>query len=231
MGDVMTKKFAQDILRALREEFSAHVFLSKTQKPFSTQVIRIDLSKSGVTQDNPYPVKLPFKSFYVQRASNPDIEFSIKIGDRDDVQSPVVCTLKDTWKTDLPVSEAYIHWEAQPSSWVEIVFFVDSEFSSGSQLNINAGGVSISSGSSMSARQVELVNGVDTNLLLVNAFRKKATLKNTSLEAIHLYNGVYDAAQAYEIEPGEVFEINNQGALKARPVGGVTARVSLIEEV
>ncbi len=232
MSELATKEFAADVLRHLRELTKAQIFVSNTQKPFGVQKIRYDLSQEKL-ETSPQELKLPFKSFYVEQASSPNAKLFIKLGDRDDGQSAVGVVVKDSWKTDQPVAQAFLHWPQQPGEWIEIVFFVDSEFISGTQLSVTAGGISVSDGSSASAPlAVTLAAATATIIAPALLTRKVATLQNKTGASLYVggNNTVTNAGatEGLEIPNGGIFKWRNSAVLYGYSVPG--GKVTRIEE-
>lgn len=232
MNELATKEFAADVLRHLRELTKAQIFVSNTQKPFGVQKIRYDLATAKL-ETSPQELKLPFRSFYVETASSPNAKLFIKLGDRDDGQSAVGVVVKDSWKTDQPVAQAFLHWPAQPGEWIEIVYFVDSEFISGTQLSVTAGGISVSDGSSASAPiAVTLVAATAAVIAPGLLTRKVATLQNKTGASLYVAGSPTvtnaGATEGLEIPNGGFFKWRNSAALYGYSVAG--GKVTRIEE-
>ena len=139
----MTVEEAKSLLSEAKRIYDASIIDSKANQPFEIQAITLDLSNARLESD-PYIVRFPFKSLYIQTASSSVANINLKIGTRDSYQSPINLKRKDSLEFDQPITEAYIHWDAQTSGSVTLIFFVSGKVSTGTsdmQLVANVDGL------------------------------------------------------------------------------------------
>jgi len=126
----MTVEEAKALLSEAKRIYDASLIDSKANQPFEIQTVTLDLSTAKLESD-PYIVRFPFKSVYIQSASSSVANIEMKIGTRDSYQSPINLKRKDSLEFDQPITEAYIHWSAQASGSITLVFFVSGKVSTG----------------------------------------------------------------------------------------------------
>ena len=177
MSDVMTREVAELVLSKARELINARIFEGSTQRPFQVQKMVIDLTTATLST-RPLKIGFPFRSLYVQDATDVLVNIDMQIGTQDSLQSPFTIKRNDVWTHEFAVSEAYLSWSAQSGKTITLVFFTDSEFRSGSQISVTGGGVSIVDGSTSSTSRVDLTAATATSVLTANSSRKVATIQN-----------------------------------------------------
>lgn len=229
MSEIMTPAAAAEILSRLLETAKASIFEGATQKPFEVQSETIDLSTAKPDSD-PKRIGFPFRSIYVADASDVYATLNMRPNSRDTIQSAIPFKKNDSWSKDLPIAEAYLSWPAQPGKWITILYFVSSEFKSGSQISVTGGGVSLVDGSAVTGpTQVVLPPATATIVAPVSSTRKKASIQNKTGASIYIGGSTVTATgttEGIEIPNGAIISWQNTGALYAYSVaGGNVARI------
>lgn len=221
--EILTPAEAAVILNAADQVLKARIFEASTQKPFSIQIVTLDLSTARL-QTNPYKIGFPFKSVYVEAATDVLANIEMQIGMQDTIQSSVTMKLNDSLSLDIPTSEAYIWWPAQTAKTITLVFFTAAEFRSGSQISVTGGGVSIVDGSTLThPDRVVLAAATPTIIAPALATRKCATLQNATGAEMWIGGTTVSntgAKQGILIPANGVVEWRNTGALYGFSVAG-----------
>lgn len=222
MAEIFTQEGVQAILAEVRDKARARIFEGSTQKPFQVQKIVLDLSTARLETD-PFQINFAFRSFYVEDATDVNVNAFLKPTTRDSVQSFFKIKKNDSWASDFPISSAYLHWDAQSSKSITIVFFTDAEFRSGSQISVTGGGVSIVEGTSFTTEQVDLTASTATQVCASDSTRKMATIQNnTGGDVFFGGSSVSEtgANMGIRISAGDSFEWRNTAALYAYSATG-----------
>lgn len=212
----MNGEVADQILSRLVELRGAQSFRDSTQKPFGVQVIPIDLSVAR-DESNPFTLKLPYKSLYVESATDLNTTVFFRPTTIDSFQGSMRLRDNDGWATNNVVNEANFHWEAQPGKSMRIVLLVDSEFRSGSFAVQLSGGVRVSEGASYQPQaRVTLLASTADIVIPANAARSVCTLENNTGADIFL--GDINVAtsgddRGIRLPPGGLLNWKNTSAL------------------
>lgn len=221
----------QMIIDRLREPELAQVAIDKATRPVSILEIQIDFSKP-VSELAPQRIGHAFKSMYFQNSDNPKNVILVKPSTTDAHQSAFELGYKDVWTVDRTLNDAFIYWPAGQTGTGKLILFTDSNFKSGSQLSLTAGGLSISEGSSAALSSVTLAAGVAAEIAPVNNFRKTRVIQNVSGGDIFVgpTNSVNaTSVQGIKLADGGSINWRNSAALYAFSVAGGKI-VSLEEE-
>lgn len=208
-------------------------FLSRANSEKTVQGHKVVLDLS-VARDinNPYEVLFPFRSVFVEQASDANTFFYLKPSNREDMQKPFRMGLKDSWALPYQIPKCFLHWNAQPGKTAELVFFADAEFRSGSQISVTSGGISITEGSTViGPTQVILAAGVAAIIAPQVLTRKIATIQNKSGGDLFIGGASVTATgvtEGIKIASGDVIEWRNTGALYGFSVSG--GNIHRIEE-
>lgn len=222
MREVMTHALAGQILAQSTDRRIADIFRSKNDLPFTVQKIVLDLTTARLETD-PYVIKFPFRSFYVQETTDSATNIFFKPVSRDSIQSFFTLKKNDAWVSDSLIGEAFLHWDAQSGDSITLVFFTEAEFRSGSLISVNSGGVSISDGSAISNAVVTLAAGTAGVVFASSTTRKLGLLQNNTGASIWLGPSTVDDSGAnlgLEIQAGDTFEYRNSAALYAISTAG-----------
>lgn len=223
MKQAFTKALVDQILAGDRDKSRARIFESNTQRPFGVQKLTLDLSTAKLETD-PFVVNFPFRTFFVQTASDNSVEVNFKPVTRDSYQSFFPVKKNDVWSADYPISAAFLHWSAQSGKSITLVFFVDSEFRSGSQISVNSGGVSINDGSSFEAQtRVTLVATTAAIIAPANSDRKLCLIENNTGADLFIGSATVTnsgATRGIRLAAGDVLEWRNTAALYGYSVAG-----------
>lgn len=208
-------------------------FLSRANSEKTVQGHRVVLDFS-VARDinNPYEVLFPFRSVFVEQASDANTFFYLKPSNREDMQKPFRMGLKDSWGLPYQIPKCFLHWDAQVGKSAELVFFADGEFRSGSQISVTSGGVSITDGSTISGpTQVVLAAGVAGIIAPQLLTRKLATIQNKTGSDFYIGGATVTGSgvtEGIKLPDGAIIEHRNTGALYGFSTSG--GNVHRIEE-
>ena len=209
----------------LAQEYEASV-----DRPYKIQVLTIDLSTQRLSTD-PYKIGFQFQSVFVRDASDTATEVSMRPITRDDLQGAVPLRKNDALDFGQTINEAYLHWAAQTGKSVTLVFFLDAQFRSGSQLSQNAGGISINDGSAFTTARVDLTAATATAVVAANTSRKVASIQNNTGSDVWFGNASVANSGAnlgIKVGAGDVFEWRNTAALYGYSVGGGSGNNGLL---
>lgn len=222
MTQIMTADQAAMILDKFNEIQRARIFEGNTQRPFSVQKMTIDLTTARLSTQ-PYKIGFPFKSLYVQTATDVYATVNVKLLTQDSSQSSFPMKLNDSFNNEFPIAEAYLDWDAQAGKTITLIFFLDSEFRSGSQISVTGGGVSIVDGSSILLGTVTLAAATAAVIAPADSLRKVATIQNKTGAVLYvgdssITNG--GATEGINIQPDGIITWRNTGALYGYSVAG-----------
>lgn len=208
MSDIVLKDF----------ESSNSAFLDRANREKTTQGHRVVLDLATARDvNNPFEVSFPFRSVFVEQASDANTFFYLKPSNREDMQKPFRMGLKDSWSLPYQLPRCFLHWSAQPGKTVELVFFADAEFRSGSQISVTSGGISISEGSTLTGpTQVVLTAGVAGIITPQLLTRKIAVIQNKTGSDMFIGGAAVTGSGSTEgikLPDGFVIEWRNTGAL------------------
>lgn len=204
----------------------------KSEKPVQGYKVPIDLT-SARSETDPLVVSYAFRSVFMAIASDPSVRIFLKPVSKASDHNAFPMNLRDSFALDYQVPECFIHWDAQPGKTLELMFFADGEFRSGSQLSVSSGGVSINEGTSISlAAPVTLTAAAAAIIAPVLLTRKVATIENKTGASLFVGDATVTNAGATEgiiVPPGGIIKWKNTGALYGYSVAG--GKVSRAEEV
>lgn len=219
------------ILQAATQLSAAQIAKAKTNPPFGIQKIVLDLTTAKRT-DDPYKIAFPFRSFYVADATDNAVTIDLQPNIRDDYQSSIPIKKNDSWTSSEAIGSAYLSWSAQSAKSITIVFFVDSEFKSGSQISVNSGGISINEGTAVANTITTLVAAAAAVAVLPqSSTRFVGTIQNKSGASIWLGPAgvtATGATEGFELQAGGLFIWKNTAALYAFSAAGGRV-LSLVE--
>lgn len=231
--EILNESDVAQILNSAELIKRARIFEGKSQRPFSVQIVQLDLSTAKLETD-PYPIRFPFRSFYIQSATDTYANIQVKVGSRDTTQSGFTAKQNDSFSADIPQAEAYLYWSAQSGKSMTIVFFTDAEFRSGSQISVSGGGVSINEGTSVSAATRVILSAATAAIIApTDSTRKTSVIQNNTSGDLFISgtSAVTNsgATRGITLTPGTIYEYRNTGALYGYSVaGGDVTRMDLI---
>ena len=217
------------IIEKLDEPRRAQIAVDRADRPANIIRLNINLNED-YTELSPRKIGYAFRSIYVEHCDNPSAKIKVKPITNEAHQSYFSMGYKDSWAVDRAIPDAYLFWEKQVG-WVTLILFTDSEFNSGSQVSITAGGLSISEGSSAALTNQTLVAATASEILPQNFFRKTATVVNDTGDDIFLgENNTVNATtkKGVPIQNGDSFKWRNSAALYAYSTGG--GKLIILEE-
>ena len=140
------------------------------------------------------------------------------------IQSSLQTKLHDSWINEFPVAEAYLDWSAQAGKTMTIVFFLESEYRSGSQISVTGGGVSLVDGSTITGPTRVTLSAATAGIIApADSLRKVATLYNDSGADIFIGDSTVTNAGATKGIPfpnGTILYWKNTGNLYGYSVAG-----------
>lgn len=215
---------------------------SRAQRPGDLIVKTIDLEGAGGLLTGPatasalYPdglkIDFPFKSVYVADASDANAKIYFLPGTTQGnkslgLQQPMIpLSLKDSHVQDFAAAQGLLVWPNQPGKSITLVFSINSETRSGSQVQLVAGGITVSNGSAIfndvfgpaGTSGSFPLTALDT-ILPANANRK-VTRFQVSGGDIRIGDSP-TATTGLLLSDGDYYEHRNTGALKGFPVSGL----------
>lgn len=228
MGDTRN---AHNLIARHEEYDQARILANPGDRRQTIQRITLNLATAKAEHD-PYIIRFPFKSLFIAEATDTSSKVYLKPGTLDDHQDSMPLSLRDSWGLDYPINPAALFWDAQPGKTMQILFFLDSKFVSGSIVSRTSGGVSISEGESVSApSSVTLIAATAAAIVPQNLNRKVATIQNKTTAGLYIGDSTVTntgATEGIEIPIGGIIEWKNTGALYGYSVGG--GKVTYIEE-
>lgn len=226
----LTIEQAAEFLRGLTDTQKAELLLGSVDKPFSIQTFTLDLGTAKLSTD-PYVIRSPFKSIYVVTATDVSAQVNFVPGTQDSFQSSIPLKQNSNFNFPRQISQGFLSWEAQTGKTMTIMLLVDGNFSTGQNISVNSGGVSINDGSSFTPSIVTLVAATAGALVASDTSRKKATIYNDTGATVYLGNsGVTDsgATKGMPLLSGATVIWRNTAALYGYSVGG--GDLNVIEE-
>lgn len=222
MKEVMTTQEAALLLNHALQLRNAQFFRNTKDNPVSVFPITLDLTTAKHV-NSPFIVGFPFKSFYVAHATDTNVVVEMKVNSNDEQQGKFPIRKNDAWASDSFVNKGFLSWEAQSGKSITIVFFLDSNFQSGSQISVTGGGVSIVDGSTISIpAKVTLAAGVAGQIAPALSTRKVATIENTSGADIYIGGATVNGTtvRGIRVPADGIVKWQNTGALYAWSAAG-----------
>lgn len=226
--------------------FLTDVDFSKADQPQDLRIKRIRLDgNAGISADqstisSEYPsglrVNFPFKSVYVAEASDAQAKVHFIPGTTNApmntglTQDAVPMSLKDSLHLDRAQASALIVWPSQPGKWVTLVFAVNSKIWTGSQVQLVAGGVTVTNGSSifsapfgaMGSSASFPVPASNTMLIPANANRKvvRFRVSGGDIRVGDASTTLLPSPTGLLLEDGDYYEHRNTGPLYGLAAAG-----------
>jgi hypothetical protein len=219
---IFTPEMVAHILNLADEQKRARIFESNTQRPFIIQSMVIPLDTARL-DNQPLKIGFPFKALWIQDATDSSVVVNIRAGGRDLTNSPFKLRLNDVWKLDDPIAEAYLDWSAQSGKSITILFSLTSDFTSGRNVSVNSGGVSINEGDSFTTAQVTMTAATATLIKAQNSSRKVLAVQNNTgadLWVGGLTVSNTGATQGIKVPANGIYYWRNTAALYGYSVAG-----------
>jgi hypothetical protein len=184
----------------------------------------------------PLKIGFPFKALWVQDATDSAVVVNIRVGGRDLTNSPFKLRLNDVWKSDDPMAEAYLDWPAQTGKSVTILYSINSDFTSGRNVSVNSGGVSINEGDSFTTAQVTMTAATATLIKASLSSRKVLAVQNNTGADLWVGGSAVSntgANQGIKVVANGIFYWRNTAALYGYSVAGGAgdSGITYMEEV
>lgn len=219
---IMSTEMARAIVRQASEIDRAKSLVDANEPPFEIQVITLSTTELGTakTIELPFKIGFGFRSVFVRDATDSNVQVSLRPYGPDQVNGDIPLKYNDSVVFPTRIPQAVLTWSAQTSKTMTLVFFLNGEFRSGSQVSSTAGGVSVTTGTAMAPSAPVAVGITAVQLLAASSTRKKATIGNPLGSGINLWisgtSAVTNAAGGFPgilLEPGDYYEFLNQGTL------------------
>lgn len=226
--DVMNKTLAELILDSGYQNMEAALFKDKQALPFGIQSVTLSLNTARDI-GNPYKILFPHKSFYVVSATDVSTTVNYLPTTENSFQSALPIKQNDVWTSDRLISQGFLTWSAQTGKSITIVFFVESEFKSGSQISVTGGGVSLVDGSALVQSNPTLSAATITQILTSDTSRKVSFIQNLTGASIWVGGSAVSntgSNRGLEITNNAVFEWRATAALYAYSVAGGSLHLS-----
>lgn len=229
MRQIMTEETASNILADKLDEVKAQLFRNNTNAPFAVQTIVIPLTTARNAND-PYIIKVPFKSIYVQDATDVNTTVNVRVMSTDTYQSSFIMRKNDVIATGSMINQIALDWSAQSGKTITFVFFTDAEFRSGSQISVTGGGVFLSEGSSFTDSVQALTAATAAIVFPSDSTRALGIIQNLTGLPIYVGPSTVTASGAtigYEVAPNATYEWRNTAVLYAisTPGGNIFKRI------
>ena len=217
------------IIERLDEPRRAQIAVDKADRPANIIRLNINLNED-YTEISPRKIGYAFRSIYVEHCDNPSAKIKVKPITNEAHQSYFSMGYKDSWSVDRAIPDAFLFWEQQVG-WITLILFIDSEFNSGSQVSLTAGGLSISEGATAAHSNLNMSPNVATEILPQNLFRKTATIVNDTGNDIFLGSDLTVNASSNKGIPvanGDSVKWRNTAQLFGFSTGG--GKIIILEE-
>lgn len=225
MNQVRSNKEAEEILAPGRQIAEARVRDQQANPSNQIQTITLDLTTAR-TEADPYKFPVPFKSMYIQSAtdSQTSIDFKANLGKRAG-ESKITLARKDVLNFEYKIAGGSFSHSAQSGKSITIVFLLEADFKSGTQITENSGGVAIEEGTSIDATtRVTLAATTATIIAPANADRNVTYIENATAGPLYISgsNTVTNsgATRGLVVQSGDWYEHRNTAALYGYSVAG-----------
>lgn len=170
-----------EVLGPTRLKQRGEIERSRTQMPFLVQPITLDLSVAA-TSGNPYKIQIPLKGIFVRDASDPAAHFfsAFHSDGLMQIDASIKMKLNDVFTLPEIAQKTFLTWPAQVGKTITLYVFLDGDFRPGSQISVNAGGVSINSGAAFVMSRPNLAAATASPIVAGDLNRKQATFVNDS---------------------------------------------------
>ncbi|NJM09524.1 MAG: hypothetical protein HC883_01090, partial [Bdellovibrionaceae bacterium] len=137
MKDMFTRTQSADLVDAMNRPDEARIAYQRSERLVHCHKIELlDLSTARLRSD-PVEVAFPFKSVFVEEATDVNTYVSMLLGSREAHQDSFKLKLNTSVEIDYPVNKAYLFWDAQPGKSILIKAFPEARFRSGTQISVS----------------------------------------------------------------------------------------------
>lgn len=223
--------FADVLAEALTRK-RAEIRRSSDQRPFTMQKIVIPLD-TAATEGNPYRIHFPFSAVFVRDATDSltNVYLAAHADDIQQIQNSIQLKINDAFSFQQAIGGAFLTWAAQSGKSITLYFFLDAQMKSGSQLSLNAGGLSINDGSAFTVAPVVILATTPKQIFSASASRKVGTFENETGADIWIGGATVSntgATKGLRVPAGGAVKWRNTAALYAYSVAGGT--ITAMEE-
>lgn len=231
MNQFTTEDIGQ-ILSALKRNDEALVADQMMNRPPLAAEINLPSLATAVTRAGAQEFAGPFKSIYVESATDSDTFVWVFTNSREMQNVAFKMTMNSSVEFNYPVSKVFVFWDAQASKSMTLKAFSDAVFRTGKIISQNAGGVSISDGSAIAAAARTTLAATTAAIIAPQNLNRKNGLVQNNTGADLWIAGTSavtnsGATRGIKLPDGAIYELRNTGALYGYSVAG--GDVTLVE--
>lgn len=228
---------SSELEKSIRERTDQELSYTGTTSELPFSIVEINLAEERTIYD-PLRISFPFRSVFVQAATDPNVELKLALGKRSlaNLQDALPLKVNQYQNFGFMRGDAYLYWDAQPGKKMILIFVRDGDIKPGSTIQVTSGGVAITSGASMTPATPVSVTVTATKILSAASDRKKATIGNPRSSGVDVWvSGTsavtteLGALPGILLEPGDYFEYDGQGDLYGITAGGSVALTLNVE--
>lgn len=223
-------------LQPQRDQQNAELERSIADRPFAMQKITITASDFATANSGaPLEIRIPFRSVFVSAATDSTVKVKLALHEASTLQldNALILGQRDAMKFPSMIARAFLYWDAQVGKSLDLYFFTDGEFSSGSMISNTNGGVSISEGSSITSLTPASITTTPAVCLAQDVTRNTAILQNRGAVSVYVGGPEVDSPSGthigIELVPMATYIHKNTGALWACTQSS-TATLSIVVE-
>lgn len=214
---------------------AADLQVSRQDRPLDFQSLTLELT-TAATEGNPFILEAPFRTMIVAEASDTSAYINVAPHSRGRSanQNAFKLDIGAKIKSGIVVSQAFLTWPAQSGKTVKIYLSLDSEFDLGKTYSVNAGGVSISEGSSFNPDKLGAgaaasvsVGTTATQILPADSTRLVATLQADA--DLWIGNSGVTAGTGIFVPGGSTMKLKNTAAIYGITAAGTATVTGVVE--
>lgn len=229
---VMNEKYLDDFKRLVKPDETG-IYASSVGVQNEVRSITLTLN-TAVLSTAPFAIGFPFRSLYVVGATDSNVLVNLKLATQDSFQDSIPLQLNTSYVLPFSTNKAFLHWTAQTSKTITILFFVHGEFSTNSVQVVQSGGVRITDGSAVAEQAVATVTTTAAQLFASDTTRIKMMISNFGGTSIFIggTSSVTDDAGGFpgiEIAPGGSYAWENTAACYAISKGGSNTAIGTVK--
>lgn len=226
------EKFLDDFKRLTKPDDAA-IFASSVGIQNEVRSLTLSLD-TAVLSTQPYAISFPFRSLYVVDATDSNVEISLRIATIDSFQDAIPLRENTSYVLPFSTSKAFLHWSAQTSKTIKILFFVHGEFSTNTVQSIQSGSVTTSDGVTVTEVAKATVATTAGALFAADSTRTKMLISNFG--AVDIFLGGTSAVTldtggfpGIKLSPGSSFAWETVAACYAISNGVSNTSIGLVK--
>lgn len=173
-------------LQDLSDKLFEQTRYSTDVRPTSQYRIKLDLTNAR-TAVNPYKIGFPWKSIFVEDASDSlvEVRLSVHVNDQFNMDNYKVLNFNSQFKSQYQISAGFLTWDAQPGKSMTLILFTDIDFDSGRTISVASGGTAVVWGDSHVQTNPTITN-TPSMILPADADRKGAYIQNYGAVSVYV---------------------------------------------